>query len=76
MAKSLGRPIDVRLPNAFQLATDAQTRGLPIAKVAPSAPLSAAFNALNTRALGEVAVVDSGVSSVPKKRGLFGLRRK
>ena len=76
VAKSLGRPIDVRLPNAFQLATDAQTRGLPIAKVAPSAPLSTAFNALITRALGEVAVVDSGDGGVPKKRGLFGLRRK
>jgi hypothetical protein len=58
------------------LATDAQTRGLPIAKVAPSAPLSAAFNALITRALGEVAVVDSGDGTVSKKRGLFGLRRK
>jgi pilus assembly protein CpaE len=76
VAKSLGRPIDVRLPNAFQLATDAQTRGLPIAKIAPNAPLSAAFNALITRALGEVAVVDSGDGSAPKKRGLFGLRRK
>jgi len=76
VAKSLGRPIDVRLPNAFQLATDAQTRGLPIARVAPNAPLSAAFNALITRALGEVAVVDSGDGSAPKKRGLFGLRRK
>ncbi len=76
VAKSLGRSVDVRLPNAFQLATDAQTRGVPIAKIAPNAPLSGAFDVLVTRAIGEVAVHDEVERAAPKKRGLFGLRRK
>ena len=76
VAKSLGRAVDVRLPNAFQLTTDAQTRGIPVAKLAPNAPLSAAFNVLVTRAIGEVGVLDQDDRAVPKKRGLFGLRRK
>ncbi|MDQ8160269.1 MAG: AAA family ATPase [Gemmatimonadota bacterium] len=76
VAKSLGRAVDVRLPNAFQLTTDAQTRGIPVAKLAPNAPLSAAFNVLVTRAIGEVGVLDEDDRAVPKKRGLFGLRRK
>lgn len=76
VAKSLGRPIDVRLPNAFQLTTDAQTRGVPVAKLAPNAPLSSAFNILVTRAIGEVAVFDETDRPATKKRGLFGLRRK
>lgn len=76
IAKSLGVPVSLRLPNAFQLANEAQTRGVPIAQVVPTAPLSLAFNTLATRVVGEVAVVDRPEAADGKRRGLFGLRRK
>lgn len=76
VAKSLGRPVDMRLPNAFQLTSEAQTRGVPIAKLSPNAPLSTAFGLLVTRTVGEVAVVEESERLAPKKRGLFSLRRK
>jgi pilus assembly protein CpaE len=76
VSKSLGRSVDLRLPNAFQLTTDSQTRGVPVAKLAPNVPLSTAFNLLATRAVGEVAVLDDAERPAGKKRGFFGLRKR
>jgi pilus assembly protein CpaE len=76
ISKSLGVPISLRLPNAFQLANEAQTRGIPILKANPTATLSQAFNILATRVVGEVAVVEPSDTPEVKRRGLFGLRRK
>ncbi len=55
IAKALGHTIDARLPNAFQLTTDAQTRGIPIAMAAPTAPLTAGFEQLALRVTGRAA---------------------
>jgi pilus assembly protein CpaE len=76
ISKSLGVPISLRLPNAFQLANEAQTRGIPILKANPTATLSQAFNILATRVVGEVAVVEPSETPEVKRRSLFGLRRK
>jgi pilus assembly protein CpaE len=78
IAKALSRPVDVRLPNAYQLAVDAQTKGVPIGKFAPTSALTARFNVLATQVIGEVAVVDDSSSRVAgrKRGGLFGLRRR
>lgn len=56
VAKALGRPVDFRLPNAFQAVADAQTRGLPIASNmgAPGAPpLVEAYSLLALRIMGQ-----------------------
>jgi pilus assembly protein CpaE len=78
VAKALGRPVDVRLPNAYQLAVDAQTRGIPIGKVAPTSALARRFSALATRVSGEVAVVEDPGSrgARPKRGGFLGLGRR
>lgn len=78
IAKALGRNVNIRLPNAFQLTTDAQTRGRPIAEVGPGSPLALAFEQLATETSGEVAHTDDGndkPSGNPLGR-IFGRRRK
>ena len=78
IAKAIGRSVDLRLPNAFQLTTDAQTRGLPVAQVGPGTPLAIAFDHLATTITGEIAIVEGGnreSSGNPLGR-LFGRRRK
>ena len=78
IAKALGRSIDIRLPNAFQLTTDAQTRGVPVAQVAPTAPLASAFELLATKTSGEITnIEESGDRPSGTTLGrLFGRRRK
>jgi pilus assembly protein CpaE len=56
VAKALGRPVDFRLPNAYQVIADAQTRGIPLAANA-NAPGAAAlidgYNLLAVRLMGQ-----------------------
>jgi len=76
VAKALSRNVDVRLPNAYQLVVDSQTKGIPIGKFAPTSALSSRFNVLATRVIGEVAVVaEQATRPTVRKKGLFGLRR-
>jgi pilus assembly protein CpaE len=78
VSKALSRAVDVRLPNAYQLAVEAQTKGVPIGKFAPTSALTSRYGTLATRVIGEVAVVENaGARTAAKKRGgLFGLRRR
>lgn len=78
IAKALGRNVDIRLPNNFQLTTDAQTRGVPVAQVSANSPLAAAFEQLASATSGEVAIVEDSnekPSGNPLGR-IFGRRRK
>lgn len=77
IAKALGRPIDIRLPNAFQLTSDAQTRGIPVAQLAPTAPLVTTFDQLATKVGGEIADAQetNGRPSGTTFGRLFGRKR-
>lgn len=87
VAKALGRPVDFRLPNAFQAVADAQTRGVPVS-ANPGAPgvqpLIDAYSLLAIRLMGQRGFTPSGTMAVDGERSgragglgrLFGKLRK
>ncbi len=78
IAKALGRGVDIRLPNAFQVTTDAQTKGVPVSKVSQSGALTAAYDQLASAVSGEVAIVESATERPSGKTigRFFGRKRK
>lgn len=87
VAKALGRPVDFRLPNAFQAVADAQTRGVPVAMNASAPgvqPLIDAYSLMATRIMGQSgftsATADTAEGERHRRPGglgrLFGKLRK
>ena len=71
VAKALGRPVDYRLPNAFQAVADAQTRGVPLA-ANPGAqgvqPLIDAYSLMAIRLMGQRGFTPSGAMAITGDR--------
>lgn len=77
VAKSLGRTVDFRLPNAYQVIADAQTRGIPVAASANApgaAPLIEAYSLLAVRLMGLSGATPGSVESL-SATGRSGLGR-
>lgn len=75
VAKALGRPVDFRLPNAYQVVADAQTRGVPITANAagPGAQaLIEAYHLLAVRLMGQKGFVTGSNEVMPAARAGFG----
>lgn len=75
VAKALGRPVDFRLPNAYQVVADAQTRGVPITANAagPGAQaLIEAYHLLAVRLMGQKGFVAGSIEVLPTARAGFG----
>lgn len=75
VAKALGRPVDFRLPNAYQVVADAQTRGVPITANAagPGAQaLIEAYHLLAVRLMGQKGFVTGSNEVLPTARAGFG----
>ncbi|WP_411278895.1 CpaE family protein [Gemmatimonas sp.] len=75
VVKALGRPVDFRLPNAYQVVADAQTRGVPITANAagPGAQaLIEAYHLLAVRLMGQKGFVSGSSEVLPIARAGFG----
>lgn len=75
VAKALGRSVDFRLPNAYQVVADAQTRGVPITANAagPGAQaLIEAYHLLAVRLMGQKGFVSESHEVLPAARAGFG----
>ncbi len=84
VAKALGRTVDFRLPNAYQVVADAQTRGVPItanSNVPGAQALIDAYHLLAVRLMGQKSgSTADGFETMAVGRGglgrLFGKLRK
>lgn len=84
VAKALGRPVDFRLPNAYQVLAEAQTRGVPLASAGntkDAAPLLDAYNQLASKVMAQPGVTPVDVAAISTNgKGslgrLFGKLRK
>jgi len=77
VSKALGRSVDFRLPNAYQVIADAQTRGIPVAANANApgaAPLIEAYNLLAVRLMGQPGGTPGSVETL-SSNGRIGLGR-
>ncbi|WP_206044520.1 AAA family ATPase [Gemmatimonas groenlandica] len=75
VAKALGRSVDFRLPNAYQVVADAQTRGVPITanSAGPGAQaLIEAYHLLAVRLMGQKGLVSGSSEVLPAARAGFG----
>jgi pilus assembly protein CpaE len=78
VAKALGRPVDFRLPNAFQGVADAQTRGVPIAANSGAPGMRAlieAYHLLAVRLMGQRGFSSSQADAVEPAIGGSGFGR-
>lgn len=73
VSKALGRSIDFKLPNAYQLVADAQTRGVPVSAntSAPGAQaLIDAYHLLAVRLMGQSALTSGNFRATVRRGGL------
>lgn len=73
VAKALGRAVDFRMPNSFQLVADAQTRGVPIALAGMNGgsaqALIEAYQLLAIRIMGQKGFTPSAGASIVTTNG-------
>ena len=75
VAQALGRSVDFRLPNAYQVVADAQTRGVPITanSSGPGAQeLIEAYHLLAVRLMGQKGFTQGSSEVLPAARAGFG----
>lgn len=75
VAKALGRSVDFRLPNAYQVVADAQTRGVPITanSSGPGAQaLIDEYHLLAVRLMGQKGFTQGSSEVLPAARAGFG----
>jgi pilus assembly protein CpaE len=79
VTKSLGRPVDVRIPNAYQVVADAQTRGVPVAASqgagGSASSLIEAYDLLAVRLMGQHGIRPAEVENEADANGRSGFGR-